>query len=248
MVATWATVMRIPMLGRALAFPSPERATPEGIVAWGGELSPERLFLAYSSGIFPWPHEGLPLLWFSPDPRYVVVPERAHVPRSLQKRVRRGEYEVRTDTAFREVMIGCSRAPRPGQDGTWITGDMIEAYAALHRLGFAHSIEAWRDGELAGGLYGVSIGRMFTGESMFARAPDASKVAFVTLLGNLAAWEFAFVDCEVETEHLARFGGESWPRRRFLDALAEATAAPSREGPWRFDLSPVEALARLPRD
>jgi leucyl/phenylalanyl-tRNA---protein transferase len=239
--------MAIPMLGRENAFPSPERASPEGIVAFGGEPSPERLLLAYASGIFPWPHRDLPLLWFSPDPRFVVVPERAHVPRSLAKRVRRGEYEVRADTAFRDVMVGCSRAPRPGQDGTWINDEMIQGYTALHEQGFAHSVECYRDEELVGGLYGVSIGAMFTGESMFAREPDASKVAFVTLLGNLVEWGFAFVDCEVETPHLARFGGESWPRRRFLAELHEARRAPSRRGKWRFGLDPKGALEKVIR-
>jgi leucyl/phenylalanyl-tRNA--protein transferase len=238
--------MRIPMLTRELTFPSPERATPEGIVAFGADPSPERLLVAYASGIFPWPHRDLPLLWFSPDPRFVLEPGRAHVPASLRKRIRRGEYEIRADTAFREVMLGCSAAPRPGQDGTWITTEMIEGYEALHRLGFAHSIEAWRGGELVGGLYGVALGRMFTGESMFARAPDASKIAFATLLGNLVVWDYAFVDCEVYTDHLARFGAEEWPRRRFLAELAAALEAPTRQGRWMLDLDPREALARLP--
>jgi leucyl/phenylalanyl-tRNA--protein transferase len=239
--------MRIPMLSSALVFPSPEQATAEGVVAFGGEPSPERLLLAYGSGIFPWPHAGLPLLWFSPDPRFVIEPARAHVPASLRKTIRRGGFEVRADTAFHEVMMGCRAAPRPGQDGTWITPAMIEGYEALHRLGFAHSVEAYRDGELVGGLYGVSLGRMFTGESMFARVPDASKVAFATLLGNLVAWGFAMVDCEVRTEHLARFGGEDWPRGRFLAALARAQEAPAKTGAWTLDLSPREALERLPR-
>ena len=239
--------MRIPLLTRELAFPSPERATPEGIVAYGAEPTPDRLLLAYASGIFPWPHEDLPLLWFSPDPRFVLVPERAHVPGSLRKRMRRGGYEIRTDTAFRQVMLGCRAAPRPGQHGTWITPAMIAGYEALHEMGFAHSIETWQDGELVGGLYGVSLGRMFTGESMFARAPDASKVAFATLLGNLTAWGFAFVDCEVRTDHLARFGAEEWPRRRFLAALADALTVPTKRGPWTLDLDPSEAVERLPR-
>lgn len=239
--------MRVPTLSRDLAFPSPEEATPEGIVALGGEPSPERLLLAYGSGIFPWPHTGLPLLWFSPDPRFVIALGRAHVPASLRKTIRRGAYEVRADTAFREVMLGCQSSPRRGQGGTWITPAMIEGYEALHRLGYAHSVEAYRDGELVGGLYGVSLGRMFTGESMFARAPDASKVAFTTLLGNLVSWGFAFVDCEVRTEHLARFGGEDWPRRRFLDALAEALEAPAKRGAWTLPLAPPQALELLPR-
>jgi leucyl/phenylalanyl-tRNA---protein transferase len=240
--------MRIPMLGSKLTFPPPESASPEGIVAFGAEPSPERLLVSYASGIFPWPHHELPLLWFSPDPRFVLEPERAHVPTSLRKRMRRGGYEIRADTAFREVMLGCRAAFRPGQDGTWITDEMIEGYTALHHLGFAHSVEAWADGALVGGLYGVSLGRMFTGESMFARAPDASKVAFATLLANLAAWGFAFVDCEVYTDHLSRFGAEEWPRPRFLQALAEALAAPTRRGRWALDLDPRAAAERLPRD
>jgi len=234
------------MLGREIAFPPAERASPEGVVAFGAEPSAERLLAAYERGIFPWPHEGLPLLWFSPDPRFVLDLGRAHVPGSLRKRMRRGEYEVRADTAFAEVMRGCRAAPRPGQRGTWITDAMIEGYTGLHRLGFAHSVECYRDGELVGGLYGVSIGRMFTGESMFARAPDASKVAFATLLGNLVAWDFAFVDCEVYTDHLARFGAEEWPRRRFLAALAEAALGESRRGAWTIELDPRAALERLP--
>jgi leucyl/phenylalanyl-tRNA--protein transferase len=238
--------MRIPMLTQELAFPSPERASPEGVVAFGAEPSPERLLIAYSHGIFPWPHADLPLLWFSPDPRFVLEPARAHVPGSLRKRMRRSPYEIRADTAFEQVMLGCRDVPRPGQDGTWITPAMIAGYGALHRLGFAHSVEAWRDGQLVGGLYGVSIGRMFTGESMFARAPDASKIAFATLLGNLVEWDFAFVDCEVYTDHLARFGAEEWPRRRFLKALGEAIEAPTRPGPWQLDRGPCEALERIP--
>jgi leucyl/phenylalanyl-tRNA--protein transferase len=237
--------MRIPMLTEELAFPHPESASPEGIVAFGAEPAPERLLLAYASGIFPWPHEGLPLLWFSPDPRFVLEPSRAHIPGSLRKRIKRGGFEIRADTAFREVMLGCKRSPRPGQDGTWITFEMMAGYEALHRLGYAHSIEAWQDGELVGGLYGVSLGRMFTGESMFAKVPDASKVAFATLLGNLVEWGFAFVDCEVYTDHLSRFGAEEWPRSRFLAALDEALEAPTKRGTWKLDLDPRAALARL---
>lgn len=237
--------MRIPVLTRAIVFPPPERATPEGIVAVGGDASPERLLAAYQSGIFPWPHEGLPLLWFSPDPRFVLVPGEAHLHRSLRKRARRGTYEVRADTAFEEVMRACSEAPRPGQDGTWITDELIEGYTSLHRMGFAHSIESWQEGRLAGGLYGVSLGGMFFGESMFTRAPDASKIAFATLLGNLSAWGFDLVDCQAYTTHLERFGAVEWPRRRFLRALRAALEKPTRQGPWTLDLSPAEAVARL---
>jgi len=228
--------MNIPMLTHALAFPSPERASPEGIVAFGGEPSPERLLLSYSIGIFPWPHRDLPLLWFSPDPRFVIDPARAHVPGSLRKRMRRGGYEIRTDTCFREVMLGCCAAPRPGQDGTWITPAMVAGYTDLHRQGFAHSIEAWQDGRLVGGLYGISLGAVFFGESMYADVPDASKVAFATLLANLKRWDFALVDCQSYTEHLARFGAVDWPRSRFLRVLKKALEAPTRRGPWVLEV------------
>jgi len=240
--------MLIPFLSQAIAFPSPNSATPEGIVAVGGDASPKRLLAAYQSGIFPWPHDDLPLLWFSPDPRFVLVPEQAHVGRSLRKRARRGTYEVRTDTAFAEVMRACSASPRPGQNGTWITQELIEGYTELHALGFAHSIESWENGQLVGGLYGVSLGGMFFGESMFTRAPDASKVAFATLLGNVIAWGFDLVDCQAYTTHLERFGAVEWPRRRFLRVLKASLQKPTRIGRWSFDLSPVEAIARLRSD
>lgn len=227
-------------------FPPPERATREGVVAVGGDLRPERLLLAYSQGIFPWPSDGMPLLWFCPSPRWVIEPASAHVGRSLRKRVRRGDFEVRCDSAFETVVRACATAPRPGQDGTWITDEIIDGYAELHARGFAHSIECWMEGRLAGGLYGVSIGRAFFGESMFATAPDASKIAFATLLGNLAHWGYAVVDCQVRTDHLERFGAVPWPRRRFLDTLRGALAEETRVGPWRFDLDPVAALERIP--
>jgi len=235
------------LLGDDLAFPPPESASAEGVVAVGGDVTPQRLLLAYGQGIFPWPVGQLPLLWFSPDPRFLLYPREVRVGRSLRRRVRRDEYRVTADQAFEEVIDGCAVAPRPGQDGTWITPELRDGYLALHRLGYAHSIEAWGDdGALAGGLYGVSLGRAFFGESMFARAPDASKVAFVTLLGHLAAWDFHFVDCQVETDHLARFGARNVPRRRFLEGLRRALAAgETRIGPWGFDLAPAAALDQL---
>jgi leucyl/phenylalanyl-tRNA---protein transferase len=213
-------------------FPPPDRADASGLLAVGGDLSPERLLTAYSQGIFPWYSEGQPLLWHSPNPRFVLEPDKLHVGRSLRKTMKAGAYEVRWDTAFEAVIDACSETPRPGQNGTWITGAMREAYVTLHEMGFAHSVEAWADGELKGGLYGVSLGAAFFGESMFAHAPDASKVAFATSVERLKAWGFHFIDCQVETEHLARFGAEPWPRKRFLGALAEALKAPTRRGPW----------------
>jgi leucyl/phenylalanyl-tRNA--protein transferase len=222
-------------LSTELAFPSPERAEPSGLLAVGGDLSPERLLLAYSLGIFPWPLVERPLLWFSPDPRTVLRPSALRISRSLRKTLRRNLYEVRLDSAFCDVVRHCAEVPRRGEAGTWITRELASAYARLHEMGFAHSAEAWQDGRLVGGLYGVSLGGAFFGESMFADRPDASKVAFVTLVRQLAEWGFDLVDCQVYTEHLARFGAEEWPRPRFLSALAESLARPSRRGVWRLD-------------
>lgn len=227
--------MRIYPLSDALAFPPAEAADPSGILAVGGDLRPERLLLAYRSGIFPWYEEGLPILWHSPDPRMVLRPGELHVPRSLARKMRRRPFALTLDTAFADVISACARAPRPDQDGTWITSEMEEAYVELHRRGFAHSAEAWAEGRLAGGVYGVSLGGVFFGESMFTRVPDASKVAFVTLVRQLHAWDFRLVDCQVYTENLDRFGATEWPRRRFLSELRTALAAPTRLGPWRFD-------------
>ena len=235
------------LLTHELVFPPPEAAGEEGIVAIGGDVSPERLILAYSQGIFPWPVRDLPLLWFSPDPRFVLSPATVRVSRSLRRTIRRGRYEVRCDTAFEPVIRACARAPRPGQDGTWITDDLMDGYLRLFRLGYAHSVEAWQDGRLVGGLYGVSLGRAFFGESMFTRAPDASKVAFVTLVGQLRRWGFPLVDCQVQTDHLARFGAVHWPRRRFLTVVRSLLANPTRRGPWKLELEPAEALVELDR-
>jgi leucyl/phenylalanyl-tRNA---protein transferase len=228
-------------------FPPPSWASPDGVIAMGGTPDAETLLTAYSQGIFPWPHEGMPLLWFCPDPRFVLVPRQAHLSRSLRKVMRRGDFEVRADTAFGRVIRACAAQPRPGQDGTWITRGIVAGYTALHRQGLAHSIEAWREGRLVGGLYGVSLGAVFFGESMFADEPDASKVCFATLLGNLLRWDFELVDCQSRTEHLATFGAVDWPRPRFLAALDRALRKPTRRGPWTLDLGPAEA-ADLWRD
>jgi len=204
----------------------------EGLVAWGGDLAPARLLAAYRRGIFPWYDEGQPILWHSPDPRFVLEPAKIHIPRSLRKVMNRPAYEVRYDTAFPLVIAACARVRRPGQRGTWITREMERAYVELHRRGYAHSVESWSGGRLCGGLYGVSLGAAFFGESMFALAPDASKVAFAALARRLSGWGFQLIDCQVETEHLSRFGAEHWPRQRFLEALARALEAPTRQGPW----------------
>jgi leucyl/phenylalanyl-tRNA--protein transferase len=223
-------------LGRALAFPDPEEGEPDGLLAVGGDLSPQRLLLAYSLGIFPWYGEGLPILWHSPDPRTVLPLDALRVSRSLRKVLRRGDYEVRLDTAFARVIERCASISRPEGEGTWITGEMREAYVRLHELGYAHSAEAWLGERLVGGLYGVSLGNAFFGESMYAEAPDASKVAFVTLARQLRAWGFGWIDCQVHTPHLARFGAQSWPRPRFLEALRRALERPTRVGRWQLDI------------
>lgn len=227
--------MPVFQLDDRLVFPPPQLADPDGLLAVGGDLRPERLVLAYSSGIFPWPTEGFPLLWHSPDPRFVLTHEALHVPRSLRRRMARRPFALRLDTAFRAVIEACAETPRPGQKGTWITEEMVEGYLRLHALGFAHSAEAWEGDELVGGLYGVSLGGAFFGESMFARRPDASKIVFVSLVEQLHGWGIDLVDAQVHTHHLERFGARHWPRERYLAELKKALAKPTRRGPWRFD-------------
>ena len=227
--------------------PPARSADRNGVVAVGGDLSPERLLTAYQSGIFPWYSEGLPIHWHSPDPRFVLVCDELRVTRSLRKQLRRAPYEITLDRAFGRVIRACAEVPRPGQDGTWITSAMIQAYERLHAMGHAHSIEAWRGDELVGGLYGVIVGRVFCGESMFAWAPDASKIAFVTLVRQLRRWGVPVVDCQVYTEHLERFGALEWPREAFLrvvESLGRRDGPPlDSEGRWHLDpdLDPLEA-------
>lgn len=223
-------------------FPPVETASPEGLLAVGGDLRPERLLAAYRHGIFPWYSEGQPILWWSPDPRAVLLPEHLKISRSLRKTLRAGKFRVTLDTRFRDVMHACA-APRPQHPygGTWITPDMIDAYTRLHVLGWARSIEAWQENELVGGLYGVALGGAFFGESMFARATDASKVAFVHLAHQLVRWGFTLIDCQQYTEHLARFGAQEIPRSEFLRRLSEALVLPDRQGRWAFDADIVDA-------
>ena len=209
-------LFRIP---QQLLFPDPELAEPDGLLGVGGDLSIDRLRLAYSMGIFPWYSEGQPILWHSPDPRFVLRPDALKVRRSLGKRIRQQRFEIRADTAFESVMRLCSSVERPGQDGTWITEEMLDGYLALHEAGYAHSIEAWRDERLVGGIYGVATGSVFSGESMFALESDASKVAFVSAIQRLQKSGLTLVDCQVHTDHLAQFGAVEVPRRTFLDAL-----------------------------
>jgi leucyl/phenylalanyl-tRNA--protein transferase len=207
-------------------FPPPEAARRDGLLAIGGDLSPARLLAAYRRGIFPWPDPSVEEpLWFSPDPRFVLRPGDLHVSRRLERTIRSGRFEVRFDTAFAEVIHACATTRRRR---SWITPAMEEAYTAMHRLGHAHSAEAWREGKLRGGVYGISIGAAFFGESMFRRETDASKVAFVALVRRLAARGFRLVDCQQATKHVARFGARAIPRARFLEELREAVSLPSR--------------------
>jgi len=222
-------------LPREVAFPDPRDAEPDGLLAVGGDLSADRLVAAYAAGIFPWYGPGSPILWWSPDPRLVLLPERLHVPRSLAKTLKRGRYRLTADTAFSQVIRACAAAGRPGQDGTWIVRDMIAAYERLHALGLAHSFEAWEGDRLAGGLYGVSLGAAFFGESMFSARPDASKAAFVRSVDYLHTAGVRLIDCQVRTDHLARFGAEEVPREEFLARLEAALQAPTRQGKWELD-------------
>lgn len=225
-------VFRIP---RALWFPEPEQAHASGIVGVGGDLTPDRLLLAYRSGIFPWFSDGDPILWWSPDPRTVLHPGALHVGRSLRKRIRHGPYTLTWDTAFADVLRACATTPRPGQDGTWLTDALRAGLIGLHERGYAHSVEAWLDGRLVGGLYGVAIGATFCGESMFAHAPDASKVAFVQCVRQLARWGVTQIDCQMHTPHLARFGAVDIDRRDYLRALRIGLTSGPPPGLWRFD-------------
>lgn len=223
----------IPLLGRTDPFPALERAlsNPNGLLAAGGDLSTGRLLDAYGRGIFPWFAPGEPILWWSPDPRMVLVPSEIRVTRSLDKVLRNRPWEVSVDRAFRRVMEACA-APREGQPGTWIVPEMIEAYCRLHELGWAHSVEAWIDGELAGGLYGVAMGRMFFGESMFTRVSDASKVALVHLARALQADGFGLIDCQMATAHLASLGARQIPRREFAGRVEELINFHKPVVPW----------------
>lgn len=224
--------MPIYRLTDELVFPPPTEAEG-GLLAVGGDLRPERLLLAYSMGIFPWYDEDQPILWHSPDPRAVLEVDKLHVGRTLRKVIKRGQLVVRFDTRFADVIRGCKDAWRPGQHGTWITDEMEAAYNQLHALGFAHSTETYLGDELVGGLYGVSLGRMYFGESMFSKVPDASKVATVALVEKLKRLGFRYVDCQVLNPHTEALGAEEWPRARYLQVLKkELEAAPTYRGKW----------------
>ena len=219
-----------------LRFPPVELASPEGLLAIGGDLRSERLLEAYRHGIFPWYSEDQPILWWSPDPRAILLPRGLNVTRSLRKRMRKGDLRVTLDTRFLEVIQACAkpREPRP-EGGTWITPEMADAYCRLHRQGYAHSAETWRDDELVGGLYGVALGGAFFGESMFSHQSDASKVALVYLVRQLQAWGFTLIDCQLPSPHLFRLGAVEIRRRDFLRTLDVALSLPDRAGLWRLD-------------
>jgi leucyl/phenylalanyl-tRNA--protein transferase len=223
-----------PYLGEEVdfPFPSPETADEQGIVCAGGNLSPGLLLSAYRRGIFPWFSEREPILWWSPDPRFVLFTEELHVSGTMIKLLRKRSFDLALDRDFAAVIRACSSSPRPGQDGTWITEGMIEAYIELHRLGYAHSVEARRGDELVGGLYGVALGSMFFGESMFSRVDDASKAAFIPFVWRLREEGFTLVDSQVYTDHLAGLGAREIPRSEYLRLLADRLAATTRKGDW----------------
>ncbi|MFN2308561.1 MAG: leucyl/phenylalanyl-tRNA--protein transferase [Gammaproteobacteria bacterium] len=218
------------------AFPPVELALrdPDGLLAIGGDLSPARLLRAYRQGIFPWFGPDQPILWWSPDPRTVLRPAGLKLSRSLRKTLRKAPFTITLDQDFAGVMKACAQ-PRVGAQGTWITPALRHAYGQLHQLGYAHSVEAWHAGELVGGLYGVALGRVFFGESMFTRRSDASKVAFVHLVCQLQRWGFVLIDCQVHTRHLASLGATSMPRAEFVAVLEREAIAPDPVGPWRLD-------------
>jgi len=227
------TVYRIPE--DDLIFPNPAEADPGGLLGVGGDLKPRRLLLAYSNGIFPWYSEGQPILWFSPDPRCVLEPAKLHVGRSLRKSIKKRRFDVRLDTNFEAVIDGCKLTPRPGQEGTWITTHMRDAYLRLHELGFAHSVEVWDGETLVGGLYGVGIGGLFAGESMFSHVSDASKTALVWLVRQLARWDFGLIDAQMHTPTLENMGAEEISRESYLQRIGSLIERDSRAGPWSFD-------------
>jgi leucyl/phenylalanyl-tRNA---protein transferase len=223
------------LLTEKIAFPSPHLASGDGLLAVGGDLSRERLLLAYRSGIFPWFSDGEPILWWSPDPRLVLYPRQVRISKTLKRIIRKGVFTVTMDSAFDRVINQCAQIRIENNQETWIVEDMIDAYCMLHESGYAHSVEAWCHGELAGGLYGVSLGRCFFGESMFARVSNASNVALVTLVEYLNKLSFDMIDCQLTTKHLLRFGAEEIPRITFLKQLEKSLNAPTKKGKWCFE-------------
>lgn len=223
-------MIQIPYIQNELSFPPINSATADGLLAYGGDLSPNRLLLAYRSGIFPWYNSGDPILWWAPDPRLVLFPDEFILRKSLKKRMK--HFEVRYDTAFSQVIRECGSISRDGQEGSWIIPEIIEAYSLLHDMGYAHSIEAWQDGQLVGGLYGVVIGKVFFGESMFAKVSDASKVAFATLIERLKNAGFEMIDCQIPSAHLKSLGAREISREEFMQHLQENIYKKSTPSHW----------------
>lgn len=224
--------MPVYILTDYLIFPDPREAEADGLLAIGGDLSPDRLLLAYRSGIFPWFSTGDPILWWSPDPRMILEIKELKVSKSMKKVLKQGQFAVTFDRDFSSVIQACQEIPRQGQRGTWITDEMKGAYIELHRQGYAHSVEVWQDNQLVGGLYGVSLGKGFFGESMFARISNASKVGFITLVRWLEKQGFSWIDCQVYTPHLASLGAKEIHREHFLRRLEKAVAQPTLKGSW----------------
>jgi leucyl/phenylalanyl-tRNA--protein transferase len=226
--------MPIYVLTDDIIFPPVHLATPEGLLAVGGDLSPQRLLLAYKNGIFPWYSDDDPILWWSPDPRLVLYPSELKISRSLKKTIRKSQYKVTMDAHFQQVVESCAQTRSKNRQGTWITSDMAQAYTRLHRIGYAHSVETWYRDEIVGGLYGVSLGRCFFGESMFSTMADASKVALVTLRDYLQKREFDLIDCQLPTDHLIRLGARKITRNAFICQLNHSLEHPTLKGPWHL--------------
>jgi leucyl/phenylalanyl-tRNA--protein transferase len=219
-------------LNKEIIFPDPNLADEQGLLAIGGDLTPERLILAYANGIFPWYSDNDPIMWWSPDPRMILYPADFKMSKSFRQTLRNSNFEVRFDTDFKNVIDKCAKVPRYGEDGTWITDDMKKAYIDLHRIGFAHSVETYRNGKLVGGLYGVSLGRAFFGESMFHSERDASKVALYSLVERVKEWKFRFIDAQIKTDHLQSLGAISISRVDYLNILKEVIKWPTKRGKW----------------
>ena len=226
--------MPVYRLSDKLVFPPAGLAEKDGLLAIGGDLSPERLLLAYSNGIFPWFSAGDPILWWSPSPRLVIFPGEFKTPRRLLRLLNRKKFSVTMDRAFRQVIRACATTDSRQEKGTWITGDMIAAYSLLHDMGYAHSVECWQDRELAGGLYGLSLGGVFFGESMFSRQPNSSKAALVSLVKKLQGWDFDLIDCQMKTAHLMQFGAREIPGPEFQALLAKSIQRPTQKGKWEL--------------
>ncbi len=223
------TIFRLP---DECIFPPPELADDNGLIAVDGDLSEQRILTAYSMGIFPWYSEGDPILWWSPDPRLVLFPHDFKIARSLRQTMNRNQFTVTLDNAFEEVIKNCATVHRKCDGGTWITDEMLDAYIGLHKSGFAHSVEAWHKGKLVGGLYGLSLGSVFFGESMFTRKSNASKVAFASLVNQLIKWDFSLIDCQVTTPHLQSLGAREIPRSEFLNLIKDGLTSSTTKGKW----------------